>query len=66
MCLIGVDHCLITSDFGQIYSPSPVEGFRHYITTMLNCGLSSKEIEIEIMINRNPAILLGLKFKEDS
>jgi Family of unknown function (DUF6282) len=59
MRAVGPEHCLIVSDLGQLYSPMPVEGLRTYVAMLLKCGLSAKEIEL--MLHRNPARVLGLE-----
>ncbi len=58
MRAVGIDQCFIASDLGQLYSPSPVEGLRTYVAILLKCGLSVQEIEV--MLRRNPARILGL------
>lgn len=58
MKAIGIEHCFISSDLGQLYCPSPVEGLRMFVAILLKCGLSAKEIEV--MLHRNPARILGL------
>jgi hypothetical protein len=55
---VGAEHCIMSTDLGQAYNPTPAEGMRMMIATMLRCGLSEKEIEL--MIKVNPAKLLGL------
>jgi len=59
MRAVGPEHCLMDSDLGQLYSPLPVEGLRTYVAMLLKCGLSAKEIEV--MLHRNPARILGLE-----
>ena len=54
----GVDCNIMATDFGQAYNPEPIEGMRQYIRMMLLSGLEPKEIEI--MIRKNPAYLLGI------
>ena len=54
----GAEHCILSSDFGQIYHPPAPEGFRLFIATLLRKGLGEKEIEL--MVKTNPAKLLGL------
>ena len=56
--VVGAQHCILTSDFGQYYNPPAPEGLRLFIATMLKEGLA--EDEIEVMIKKNPAQLLGL------
>ncbi|MFH1123224.1 MAG: DUF6282 family protein [Pseudomonadota bacterium] len=55
----GVENCILDTDFGQSVHPSPPEGFRMMIATMLEFGLSEEEMEMLVKIN--PARLLGLE-----
>jgi hypothetical protein len=56
---LGAEHCIISTDLGLFtYNPSPVEGFRLFIATLLRSGVTTKEIEL--MAKVNPAKLLGL------
>ena len=55
---VGAERCIMTTDFGQVHNPKPAEGMRMMIATMLQCGLSEREIEL--MIKVNPARLLSL------
>jgi len=48
---VGVDRCILSTDFGQLANPSPVEGFRMMIAAMLECGLSEDEIERLVRTN---------------
>jgi hypothetical protein len=48
----------LSTDLGQINNPAPVEGIKLMIATMLDNGLTAKEIEI--MVKINPGRLLGL------
>jgi hypothetical protein len=54
----GAEHCILSSDFGQIYHPPAPEGFRLFIATLLRNGLGEKEIEL--MVKTNPMKLLGM------
>ncbi len=54
----GAEHCILSSDFGQIYHPPAPEGFRLFMATLLRNGLGEKDIER--MVKLNPAKLLGL------
>jgi hypothetical protein len=56
--VVGAEHCIISTDFGQSYNPAPAEGMRMAIATMLKYGLSEREVEL--MVKVNPATLLGL------
>ncbi len=55
---VGAEHCIMSTDFGQMYNPAPAEGMRMAIATMLKCGLSEREVELLVKVN--PATLLGL------
>lgn len=55
---VGVAHCLLTTDFGWPVNPPAPEGMRMLIGTMLGAGLSADEIET--LVKKNPAQLLGL------
>lgn len=55
---VGVDSCFISSDFGQLYSPLPVEGMRTYVAILRRCGITADEIRV--MFHRNPARIAGL------
>jgi hypothetical protein len=55
---VGVDRCLVATDFGQVHNPTPLEGFRLMLSTLLKEGFT--EPELERMVKTNPARLLGL------
>ncbi len=55
---VGAERCILTTDLGQDWNPSPAEGMRMMVATLLRCRLSVEEIEV--MIKANPAKLLGL------
>ncbi len=55
---IGPEHCIMSTDFGQIFNPPPVEGMRMFIETMLRYDIT--EDEIITMVKKNPAKVLGL------
>ena len=55
---IGAEHCCLITDYGQVTSPSPIEGYRVFCQLLMNMGISRDEI---IMMTRtNPARLLSL------
>jgi Family of unknown function (DUF6282) len=56
--VVGAEHCILSTDLGQVYNPAPAEGMRMMIGYMLKYGLNEKEIEL--MVKTNPAKLLGL------
>jgi hypothetical protein len=58
---VGVDKLVISTDFGSMLNPPPVEGMKLYIRLLLALGVSTPNIET--MVKRNPAWLLG--FDED-
>ncbi len=54
----GPEHTSLGSDLGQVDNPTPVEGMRQIIKLCLALGYS--EDEVRMMVNRNPARLVGL------
>lgn len=56
---VGAERCTLGSDFGQLFNPHPVDGFRMFVRTMLKCGITDKEMDW--LIRKNPARLLGLE-----
>jgi hypothetical protein len=56
--LVGAEHCIMTTDFGQIDNPPAPEGMRAFIRALLQGGVEEKDIEI--MVRKNPARLLNL------
>ena len=55
---IGAEHCIISTDLGQYYNPSPAEGMRMFIALLYKNGIPAPEIEA--MAKKNPAKLLDL------
>jgi hypothetical protein len=55
---LGAEAFFMSSDLGQEGNPLHAAGLRDYIRAMLAAGIT--EEEIDIMIRRNPARLLGL------
>jgi hypothetical protein len=58
MKAVGLDHCLLFSDFGQIFNPPSVEGYQMFLANLLAVGLESKDLRKAA--SENPARLLGL------
>lgn len=56
--MVGAEHCMMMTDFGQAESPSPAEGMRIFCEIMYRCGISREEIYT--MTKYNPARLLDL------
>ena len=55
---IGPEHCILSTDFGQIFNPPATEGFHMMLAIMLMFGLN--EDELRILVKDNPAKILGL------
>jgi hypothetical protein len=62
--VLGAEHCILDTDMGQDANPSPPEAFRSMVGTMLQFGLS--EEELERLVKKNPAELLGLDTRRAS
>ena len=56
--LIGPQHCVMGTDFGQADNPVAAEGLKMFIKAMLENGISEKDIET--MVKKNPAKLLKI------
>jgi hypothetical protein len=56
---IGLENIVIGTDYGIRSSPAPVEGMRLIASTLLDLEFTVEEIET--LIKRNPARLLGLQ-----
>ena len=56
---LGAEAFFMSSDLGQEGNPVHADGLRAYIRAMLDAGVT--EEEIDTMIRRNPARLLGLE-----
>jgi hypothetical protein len=55
---IGAEHCIMSTDMGQLWNPLPAEGMRLFISTLIRKGVTAEEVEL--MAKVNPASLLGL------
>ncbi|HHW18761.1 MAG TPA: hypothetical protein GXX30_07650 [Firmicutes bacterium] len=55
---VGAAHCVMITDYGQVETPSPVEGMRVFCELMLRCGVPREDIYV--MTRDNPRFLLGL------
>jgi hypothetical protein len=53
---VGVQHSILSSDFGQVANGPVVEGFSHYLEKMLGLGFTDEELRE--MIVTNPRRLL--------
>jgi hypothetical protein len=54
----GATRCIITSDLGQPGNPNPIEGMRFFLESLIEYGVSEREIGI--LVKENPAKLLGI------
>ena len=54
---LAVDHCVVTTDFGQWMNPPPAEGMRMAIAALLEAGMGPEEVST--LVKLNPARLLG-------
>lgn len=55
---VGAEKCLLSTDFGQLPNPPPWEGMRMMLVTLLQCGLTEKELHL--LVRENPCRLLNL------
>ena len=56
---IGPEHCVLSTDFGQIFNPPATEGFHMMLAVMLQFGNISEDI-LKLLVKVNPAKILGL------
>lgn len=54
----GADKCIITSNFGQWFNPTPAEGMRMAIASLIQTGISQNEVSK--MVKTNPLELVSL------
>jgi len=55
---IGVENCILSTDFGQNYHPMPAEGFRMGMGMLSHVGMSDQNIKA--IVSDNPSALLGI------
>jgi len=55
---VGADRCVVSTDLGQIFNPHAIEGMRSFVYELLRLGI--KEGNIDLMLRKNPAALLGI------
>ena len=53
----GIERCIVTTAFGQPANPPPSEGMRMAIATLLDSGMSPKNISL--LVKDNPSGLLS-------
>jgi len=54
-----VEHTVLTTDFGQVHHPPPVEGLRIYGQMLIDKGFAKDQVRT--MIVDNPRKLLGFQ-----
>ncbi len=54
---VGLEHCIVSSDFGQVANGPVVAGFALYLNKLAECGFTVDELRT--LICRNPARLLA-------
>jgi Family of unknown function (DUF6282) len=59
MKAVGMDHCLLFSDFGQIFNPPSVEGYKMFLANLLAVGMEFQDLKKAA--SENPARLLELE-----
>ena len=58
MQAVGPERCLLFSDFGQVFNPPPVEGYKMFLANLLGAGMNPKDLKMAA--SENPGRLLGL------
>ena len=53
---LGLDNCIVTTDFGQWTNPPPAEGMRMAIATLLQAGMTPDEVSA--LVKGNPTRLI--------
>jgi len=56
--VVGIEHVVLSTDFGQPLRPTPADGLLGYIRRLQDAGFS--QAELDLMTKRNPARFLGL------
>lgn len=56
---VGPEKCVMSTDFGSMLNPPPVEGMKLYIRLLLSMGVP--EADIHTMLVTNPSWLLGIE-----
>lgn len=54
---VGAEHCILTTDYGQVQVGRPVDGFVEMVETLMAHGISKRDMEL--MIRVNPARLVS-------
>jgi microsomal dipeptidase-like Zn-dependent dipeptidase len=56
---IGPEHCVLSTDFGQVFNPPATEGFHMMLSNLFRFGKISEE-DLSMMVKDNPVKILGL------
>jgi hypothetical protein len=56
---VGAENCIVSSDVGQTFSPTPSEALALFADLLVSEGIT--ENELRIMMVANPRVLLGLE-----
>ena len=56
---VGPEHCILSSDLGQLHNAPPAEGLREFIQALREEGVADKDLET--MTKVTPARLLRLE-----
>jgi hypothetical protein len=56
---LGVNNCIVTTDFGQWMNPPPAEGMRMAIATLLDAGMLPDEVTTLVKDNPRKILLKG-------
>jgi hypothetical protein len=56
---IGVEHVILSGDFGQAVNPVHTVAWKQYFDVMRRAGFTDSELDV--MARKNPAVLLGLE-----
>jgi hypothetical protein len=56
---VGTENCVLVTDIGNMYNPTPPEGLRIFMESLMTEGVP--ESAIRTMVHENPARLLNLK-----
>jgi hypothetical protein len=52
---VGAEHCLVATDLGQVFNPSPVEGLKEFLRKLHDEGVTERELRT--MVRENPSTL---------
>ena len=48
---LGAEHCILSSDHGQVFNATPTEGFRMMVAQMFRFGMTEQELELLVKVN---------------